>query len=104
MPEYAREPEGDAFAQSRACFKGIKEWLSGPVAGGLTHAELEEQLGARGRELLRRLHQDHLDLRAAREQRLEEVTGADGVARTRAEAGHTRPLATGRECNHAIDG
>jgi hypothetical protein len=36
-----------------------EEWLSGPVAAGLTHAELEEQLGARGRELLRRLHQDH---------------------------------------------
>jgi len=60
----------------------------------LTHAEIEEQLGARGRELLRRLHQDHLDLRAAREQRQEKVTGADGVVRTRAEAGHTRPLAT----------
>jgi hypothetical protein len=39
---------------SRACFKGIEEWLSGPVDGGLTHAELEEQLGAWGRELLRR--------------------------------------------------
>jgi hypothetical protein len=94
VPGYAPEPDGEQFAQSRECFAGIEEWLLGPVAAGLTHAELEEQLGARGRELLRRLHQDHLDLRAAREQRLAEVTGADGVARTRAEAGHTRPLAT----------
>ena len=69
----------EAFAQSRACFAGMEEWLSGPEAAGLTHAELEEQLGARGRELLRRLHQDHLDLRAAREQRRTNVTGPDGA-------------------------
>jgi hypothetical protein len=36
-----------------------------------------------GRELLRRLHQDHLDLRAAREQRREKVTGSDDIIRTR---------------------
>jgi hypothetical protein len=94
MPEYAPEGAGNAFAQSRACFAGMEEWLSGAVAAGLTHAELEEQVDAGGRELLRRMYQDHLDLRAAREQRREKVTGADGVARTRAETGHTRPLAT----------
>jgi phage terminase small subunit len=94
MPEYAPEGAGKAFAQSRACFAGMEEWLSGAVAAGLTHAELEEQVDARGRELLRRMYQDHLDLRAACEQRLQKVTGADGVARIRAETGHTRPLAT----------
>jgi hypothetical protein len=31
-------------------------------AAGLQHGELEEQLDARGRELLRRLFQDRLDL------------------------------------------
>lgn len=56
---------------------------------------LEEQLEARGREIQRRLLQDHLDLRAARERRRGLVTGPDGVARTRAEAGHTR--GNGRE-------
>jgi hypothetical protein len=41
------------------------------------------------------LFQDHLDLRAAREQRLPEgVPGADGVVRARAEKGHQRELAT----------
>ena len=34
-------------------------------AAGLQHAELEEQLEVRGRELLRRLFQDRLDLTAA---------------------------------------
>ena len=94
MPEYAPEPDGERFARSREFFAEMEEWLSGPEAAGLTHADLEGQLGARGRELLRLLHQDHLDLRAAREQRQQKVTGADGVVRTRAETGHHRPLAT----------
>ena len=94
MPEYAPEPDGERFARSREFFAEMEEWLSGPEAAGLTHADLEGQLGARGRELLRLLHQDHLDLWAAREQRQQKVTGADGVVRTRAETGHHRPLAT----------
>ena len=94
MQEYAPEAAGGAFAQSRKCYAELEEWLSGEDAGKLRHAELEEQLQARGRELLRRLHQDHLDLLAAREQRRDDVAGADGIARTRAERGHGRPLAT----------
>ena len=94
MPEYARERGGDGFAWSREGFAEIEEWLAGPAAAGLGHAELEEQLDARGRELLRRLYQDHLDLRAAREQRRTPVRGADGITRTRAETGHSRLLAT----------
>jgi hypothetical protein len=35
----------------------------------VTHAALEEELGVRGRELTRQPYQDHLDLRAAPEQR-----------------------------------
>jgi hypothetical protein len=84
----------DRFAASRARFEGLLGWLEGEEAAGLTAAELEDHVQARGRELLRGLLQDHLDLRAAREERLEEVAGADGVTRTRAETGHTRPLAT----------
>jgi hypothetical protein len=94
MSGYAPEPGGDGFAGSRVGFAEIEGWLAGPEAVGLGHAELEEQLDARGRELLRRLYQDHLDLRAAREQRRQQVTGADGVIRTRAEKDHSRPLAT----------
>ena len=40
------------------------------------------------------MHQDHLDLLAAREERRDGVRGPDGIARTRAEKGHGRPLAT----------
>jgi hypothetical protein len=94
MSEYVPDVDGDGFAQASACFGEIVGWLVGPDAGGLEHGRLEQELGARGRELLRVLLQDHLDLRAAREQRREKVTGSDGITRTRAETGHTRPLTT----------
>jgi hypothetical protein len=94
MSEYAAELEGGSFARSEEAFAGIAGWLRGAESAGLTQAELDEQLEARGREMLRLLEQDHLDLRAAREQRLARVTGSDGVARTRAEAGHGRTVAS----------
>jgi len=93
MSEYARETAG-AFAQARACYEETAAWLAGAEAAALTHAELEDHLATRGRELLRRLQQGHLDLLAAREQRRDAVRGADGIARTRAERDHHRPLAT----------
>jgi hypothetical protein len=49
---------------------------------------------AEGRELFRQMLQDHLDLRARREPRLEAVVGADGVARRGVEADHQRGLLT----------
>jgi hypothetical protein len=81
------------FAQSRVRFESMVGFLDGTEAGGLSHAELEERLDIQGRALLRRLLQDHLDLRGMRERRVE-VVGADGLARTRVETGHTRGLAT----------
>ena len=93
MQGYAPAPDG-AFAESRKCFAELEDWLASEEAAGLQHAELEEQLDVRGRELLRRLFQDRLDLTAAREERRHDVTGEDGVVRTRAERGRTRPLMT----------
>jgi hypothetical protein len=83
-----------AFAASGERFGAVVSWLDGTEAGRLTHGELEAQLAAAGRELIRQLLQDHLDLRAAREERCSVVTGADRVTRSRAESGHQRPLAT----------
>src|SRR5205807_284373 len=53
----------------------------------------------RGREVQRQMVQDHLDLRAAREQETARehesaVAGPDGIPRTRLETGHRRLLAT----------
>ena len=92
MQGYVPAPDG-AFAQSRECYAELEEWLASNAAG-LQHGELEEQLDVRGRELLRRLYQDRLDLTAAREVRRHDVTGEDGIPRVRAEKGRTRPLVT----------
>ena len=92
MQGYVPGPDG-AFAQSRECYAELEEWLASDAAG-LQHGELEEQLDVRGRELLRRLYQDRLDLTAAREVRRHDVSGEDGILRTRAEKGRTRPLVT----------
>jgi hypothetical protein len=94
MPGYAGEADDDAFAQARMHYLDMERWLAGAEAAALSHAGCEERLAERGRELLRLLHQAQLDLRAAREPRRERVTGPDGVARTRAEKGHQRQLAT----------
>ena len=93
MQGYARARD-DAFAQSRECFGELEEWAASEEAAGLQHGELEEQLDVRGRDLLRQLFQDRLDASAAREVRRHDVAGEDGVARTRAERGRTRPLMT----------
>ena len=58
----------DGFEGSRSEFDSIVGWLDSPDTAGLDHGVLEEQLRTRSRELLRRLFQDHLDLRAAREE------------------------------------
>jgi hypothetical protein len=93
MQGYVPARDG-AFAESGKCFGELEDWMASAEAAGLQHAELEEQLEARGRELLRRLFQDRLDLTAALEERRHDVTGEDGVVRTRAERGRTRPLVT----------
>ncbi len=84
----------EAFAESRKCFRELEEWAASEEAAGLQHAELEEQLDVRGRELMRQLFQDRLNATAAAEERRHDVTGEDGIVRTRAERGRERPLMT----------
>ena len=91
MSQYA---PGGVFARSREAFAQAEQWLAGPGAAGLDHAALEKELAVRGREIQRRLLQDHLDARAAAEERRAQVTGPDGIGRRRAEAGHGRALAS----------
>jgi hypothetical protein len=91
---YASEAAREAFAASYARVDTVVEWLCGPQAAQMTHAQLEDRLHTDGLAVLRQLLQDSLDLRAEREQRLVDVTDADGVARSGAEYGHERDLAT----------
>ncbi|WP_125611929.1 ISKra4 family transposase [Specibacter cremeus] len=92
MPEHATITE--AFIASQTQFTALVDFAAGDTAAAMDHADLEEQLSSRGRELLRQLYQDHLDLRARRERRLTALTDAAGVTHHRVEAGHQRTLAT----------
>ena len=79
---------------SRAYFDQLLGWLEGGQAAALSHGELEDELEDRGRELLRRMLQDHLSLRTRTEQRLEAVLDAEQVAHAAVETGHRRTLAS----------
>lgn len=92
MQEYAEAAALSFFEQSREVFEAVIGTLTSPQADAWTHAELEEQLSERGRDLLRQLLQDRLDLNAAQEQRREDVIDIEFVRRTRVERGHQRLL------------
>ena len=99
MAAYSAVPPDDPFAASTGMFTALAAELAGPAAAGLTACELEKLLHDRGREVLRQLLQDHLDLRALQEEQQARACRApaastDGIARTRLETGHGRLLAT----------
>lgn len=79
------------FAASYARLGEIARFLDGKDAACLEHSELESRLELDGRELLRTLFEDHLALRALREQRAG-VVDSSGVARRAVERGHERGL------------
>jgi len=86
--------EKDAFGASRECFETVVGFLQRPEAGVLTHAELETRLGAVVRAVVRQLYQDHIDLRACHEERLDNLSSATGARHRSVEADHDRPLST----------
>lgn len=85
---------GDAeealFAAARAHAEAMIAWAGSEQSLALEHEQLESQTMKAGFEFMRLLTQAHLDLRAARERRRDDVTDADGDARTICEDGHER--------------
>ncbi|MDI7270090.1 MAG: hypothetical protein QME96_19045, partial [Myxococcota bacterium] len=72
------------FAAADEQFEEIKVMLQSAEVGAMTHSALERLLETEGRELLRRLLQDHLALRGVQEHELGRagpVVGADGRER-----------------------
>ena len=70
----------------------IARFLDGEDAARLEHSEIESWLEIEGRDLLRAFLQDHLALRACREQRADMVLDDGGVAHRAVERGHERGL------------
>lgn len=50
-----------AFGAARGLFDALVDELGDPAADELTHAEPEERIASRGREVMRQMLQDHLD-------------------------------------------
>jgi len=92
--ESAGHEASDAFSASDALYQGVVGFLAGDEAATLTHSELETRLDVDGRELLRQLYQDHLDLRAVHETRADQVRDASNELHRVVEPGHERPLTT----------
>jgi hypothetical protein len=81
-----------SFASSREHFESVCFFLGSEEVFGLDHSAIEERLEVSSREMYRRLFQDHLDLRALREERVEGVVDAAGTPRASVEEGHHRAL------------
>ncbi len=99
MEPYAPVGGADPFAASVMLVTALVAELESPGAAGLTAYELEQFIAGLGREVQRQMVQDHLDLRAAREEETARehgtaVAGADGITRNRVETGHRRLLST----------
>ena len=78
---YAELDASDKELSSRAQFDRLIAFVESSESRTMSHAELEEWLTREGRELQRRLLQEHFDLRAAAERPLRAARGADGVER-----------------------
>ncbi len=94
MTERAEDDDVCAFESSRSCFEAVVAFMEGDEASTLDHGDLEARLQVEGRELFRRLFQDHMDLRALNEVRIDVVVDAEGVGRGSVEADHERSLTT----------
>ena len=99
MEQYDALCGRDPYFASRDAFECLVSTLADTPARSMAHDELELLLEQQGRELLRQLMQDHLDMRAKSEEdavRAEGgrpvVRGPEGQTRTWREKGHRRWL------------
>lgn len=90
----------EAFAVSRSLFAELTDRLGDAEADGWSHHETEKYIEATGRELLRQVFQDRLDLRQLREERAHasggtaKVVEAGGNVHARVEKDHSRGMSS----------
>jgi Uncharacterised protein family (UPF0236) len=88
------EEVATVFAGALAQFVTVARTLLGKEPTAMSHAEIEDHVCGRGREILRCMIQDHLDRCATEEERLGDVRNAQGVAHGSVESDHERRLTT----------
>ena len=82
------------FAQGRERFEQLVQYLGSEKTRTMKHSDLERELEKQGRELMRQLLQDHLDLRCpGQAEGPTPVRDADGLERTESRT-HERKLET----------
>ena len=93
----AEDLEDALFSAVREHAESMISWAKSGEALALEHDRLEEKAMTDGLELMRLVAESHMALRAAREQRRDDVAGADGGVRVTAEGGqeHTRVMIFG---------
>lgn len=93
----AADLEDALFEGVRGHLESMISWARSGQALALEYDQLEDKTLADGYELMRRLTEAHMALRAAREQRRSDVTDAEGKVRVTAEDGqeHTRAMIYG---------
>lgn len=70
------------FADAQAAFGGLVERLQSRELLSAEHGEVERVLEEQGRELMRRLYQDHLHVRTQARVGVTQITGSDGERRS----------------------
>lgn len=79
---YNISASGSEFKNAREKFESIVSWLGSAEAMAQAHGAVEVWLEQSSREMLRRMFQGHLEVRAHQEKRLPAAEGSDGVIRT----------------------
>lgn len=82
------------FSSAHEQYEKVLEHLSSTDVQRLAHGDIEGYVEQEGTELLRRLVQGHLDLRALEESTVAEVLGAEGEERTHRRKDSERQLET----------
>jgi hypothetical protein len=85
--------EGNVFAEARHWYGEMEKFVVSADAEKMSESDIERELEKRGRELMRRLMQAHLDVRGPGEAAGGLAEGSDGVTRVR-ERMHERGLET----------
>lgn len=86
------EEQEDVFAMAHEEFDDIIQFLRDPKTREISHADLEAEITSRGRELMLKMFQSHVDSRG-HGPAAKPMCGADGVERTRQRL-HERGLST----------